>query len=657
MQRRFVRVLVALVTMCSVGIVLSGATADAVGKPAIASMRPITSSDSAARADSADTPSPLGPSPVHWQGGQRPHIVGHAIGSGTEESLESTNWSGYIASGTSGTNFSVVGADWTVPSVVASTAPEYSSQWTGIDGVLSTDLIQTGTVESTSDGATSYEAWYELLPAGAVAINSPVSPGDVMLATITEGAPSMWTISIKDQTQNWTYTNTFSYSTAGQTAEWIEEAPTVDGSQSTLADFGSTTFSALSFSGADTSSVGFTDVDMTNPSETIIAYPTPRTSSGFSVLYGTPQPTVTSISPASGSTAGGDIVTIEGNYLSGVSAVTFGGVEAADYINVDGFLLVTTPPEGAGTVPLVVTTPGGSVVAVDAFTYVAPPPPATTPVTTPVTAPVTSPGTPTSTHGYWLDGSDGGIFTFGSAQFYGSTGSLRLQRPIVGIVPTADKGGYWLEASDGGIFAFGDSGFHGSIPGLGLHPAGSGKPNSLDAPIVGMVPSADGGGYFMVASDGGVFAFGDARFAGSCPGIGGCAGAAVAVMPDASGNGYWLITRTGHVYSFGDAPYFGAPGPQSVPATSAVRTPDGKGYWILFANGSVDNFGDAGDFGGPSGQFGGLNPATAIFTTADGDGYWVVSANGAVDNYGDASHEGSMAGAHLNGSIIAATGW
>ncbi len=66
--------------------------------------------------------------------------------------------------------------------------------------------------------------------------------------------------------------------------------------------------------------------------------------------------------------------------------------------------------------------------------------------------------------------------------------------------------------------------------------------NSLNAPIVGMVPSNDDNGYFMVASDGGVFAFGDAHFAGSCPGIGGCSGSAVAVMPDASGNGYWLVT-------------------------------------------------------------------------------------------------------------------
>ena len=145
------------------------------------------------------------------------------------------------------------------------------------------------------------------------------------------------------------------------------------------------------------------------------------------------------------------------------------------------------------------------------------------------TTPTTSPGTSSPRPiGYWLVGSDGGIFTFGSARFYGSTGSMALQRPVVGVSPTANKGGYWLVGSDGGVFAFGNAGYYGSIPGAGLAPAGSGLPHSLNAPIVGIVPSSDGGGYFMVASDGGVFGFGDARFAGSCPGIGGCAGAAAA---------------------------------------------------------------------------------------------------------------------------------
>jgi Peptidase A4 family/IPT/TIG domain len=648
MSWRFVRVLAALVTICSLGIVVSGAAADAAtANPAIPNVSPIASSASTTGVGTVDGPSPLGPSPAHWAGGQRPHVLGHADAAGTQDSIASTNWAGYIASGTT---FTGVGGTWSVPSIVPSQPAEYAAQWVGIDGVLSSDLIQTGTGESTSGGSTSYDAWFELLPANEVEINAPVTPGDVMAATVTEGAPGSWTIYIADQSQGWHYTNTFSYSTPAQTAEWIEEAPTVDGAQSTLADFGSTAFSSLGVSGADPSAVGVTDVDLIDASNAIVAYPGSFTSSGFSVFYGTPRPSVTSISPASGSTAGGTVVTLEGSYLYGVTAVTFGGVDASGYQNDDGSISVESPPERAGTVFVTVYTAGGSSqsVAADAFTYVA---------AQPATPPVTSSGTPTSTHGYWLDGSDGGIFTFGSAQFYGSTGSLKLQRPVVGIVPTANRGGYWLDASDGGIFAFGDSGFYGSIPGLGLHPAGSGQPNSLDAPIVGMVPSADGGGYFMVSSDGGVFAFGDARFAGSCPGMGGCSGAAVAVMPDASGNGYWLVTQTGHVYTFGDAPYFGAPGPQSVPVTSAVRTPDGQGYWILFANGTIDNFGDAGALGSPAGQFGGLNPANAIFTTSDGGGYWVASANGSVDNYGDAPNEGSVAGTHLNGSIIAATGW
>jgi hypothetical protein len=259
--------------------------------------------------------------------------------------------------------------------------------------------------------------------------------------------------------------------------------------------------------------------------------------------------------------------------------------------------------------------------------------------------------------GYWLVGSDGGIFSFGSAQFYGSTGSLRLQRPVVGITPTSDQGGYWTVASDGGVFAFGDAGFHGSLPGLGLAPAGAPGPGpKLNAPIVGMVPSTDGGGYFMVASDGGVFAFGDAHFEGSCPGIGGCAGSAVAVLPDASGNGYWLVTNTGNVYAFGDAPQYGAPGNQGSSVTSAVRTPGGGGYWILLADGAVYGYGDAGYLGGASG-LGGLNPATAVFATADGGGYWLAAANGTVLPYGNATDLGDMAAAHLNAPIIAATGW
>jgi predicted lipoprotein with Yx(FWY)xxD motif len=79
-----------------------------------------------------------------------------------------------------------------------------------------------------------------------------------------------------------------------------------------------------------------------------------------------------------------------------------------------------------------------------------------------------------------------------------------LNKPVVGMAPTADGKGYWLVASDGGIFSFGDAVFYGSTGGL-----------SLNKPVVGMAPTADGKGYWLVASDGGIFSFGDAVFYGS----------------------------------------------------------------------------------------------------------------------------------------------
>jgi len=84
---------------------------------------------------------------------------------------------------------------------------------------------------------------------------------------------------------------------------------------------------------------------------------------------------------------------------------------------------------------------------------------------------------------------------------------VKLNRPIVGIAATPDGRGYWLVASDGGIFAFGDARFYGSTGHL-----------KLNRPIVGIAATPDGRGYWLVASDGGIFAFGDAGFHGSLAG-------------------------------------------------------------------------------------------------------------------------------------------
>jgi hypothetical protein len=71
--------------------------------------------------------------------------------------------------------------------------------------------------------------------------------------------------------------------------------------------------------------------------------------------------------------------------------------------------------------------------------------------------------------GYWLVASDGGVFSFGDAAFYGSEGSADLDRPIVGMAATPDGGGYWLVASDGGVFTFGDAPYDGSTGGVQLN--------------------------------------------------------------------------------------------------------------------------------------------------------------------------------------------
>ena len=115
----------------------------------------------------------------------------------------------------------------------------------------------------------------------------------------------------------------------------------------------------------------------------------------------------------------------------------------------------------------------------------------------------------------------------GDAQFYGSEGATALNAPVVGMAATPDGRGYWLVGSDGGVFAFGDAAFRGSEGGT-----------ALNAPVTGMAATNDGGGYWLAAGDGGVFAFGDAAFDGSASGL--VTHPVLGVAAD--GGGYWLAT-------------------------------------------------------------------------------------------------------------------
>ena len=172
----------------------------------------------------------------------------------------------------------------------------------------------------------------------------------------------------------------------------------------------------------------------------------------------------------------------------------------------------------------------------------------TTTTTTSNTTTTTTPsGSPTGS-GYWFVASDGGIFNFGDAKFFGSEGATPLNKPVVGMAATPSGGGYWLVASDGGIFAHGDAKFFGSE---GATP--------LNKPIVGMSSTPSGGGYWMVASDGGIFSHGDAGFFGSM-GNKPLNKPVVGMATTGKGGGYWFVASDGGIFTFGDGQFHGSTG-------------------------------------------------------------------------------------------------
>jgi hypothetical protein len=170
--------------------------------------------------------------------------------------------------------------------------------------------------------------------------------------------------------------------------------------------------------------------------------------------------------------------------------------------------------------------------------------------------------------GYWLVASDGGIFSYGDAHFYGSTGAMRLNQPVVGMAATPDGKGYWLVASDGGIFSYGDAQFYGSTGSI-----------HLNQPIIGMIAGPGGHGYSLIASDGGMFNYGDANFFGSLGGVPikhPIVGAATTPTDD----GYWMTDGTGLVSNFGSADYFGsAPSPLFRPIVGMAEAPGTGGFF------------------------------------------------------------------------------
>ena len=257
------------------------------------------------------------------------------------------------------------------------------------------------------------------------------------------------------------------------------------------------------------------------------------------------------------------------------------------------------------------------------------------PATLSTLADVTTLGASGGVGGYWIDASDGGVFSFGNAHFFGSMGGQPLNQPMVGMVGTHDAQGYWTVAADGGVFSFGDARFFGSTGNL-----------RLNKPVVGMAATPDGNGYWLVASDGGIFAYGDAGFYGSTGSLR-LNKPIIGMVPTHDGNGYWLVASDGGIFAFGDAGFYGSLGstPPPTPIVGVAPSPDGGGYWMLEASGTAHAFGeaqavtvasDSPPLSSMKGQMTGLIPDYS------GGGFDSVNASGQAFAYGDAPYFGDV---------------
>lgn len=212
---------------------------------------------------------------------------------------QSTNWFGYSEPLTQSGPYQSVSASWTVPTATQHTAKqaESSATWIGIGGGCITSdctvgdntLVQTGTEQDVdANGNATYSAWWEIVPVPSISFSIPVHAGDQIQASLTQTAPEVWNIVLKDVTdgQSGSATQTIPYPSDYTTAEFIEETPLSVGTGGTgltnLPNLTNTTFSGAKVNGAPAGLVVADEMDLIDSNGTVIAVPSAPSSTGDS---------------------------------------------------------------------------------------------------------------------------------------------------------------------------------------------------------------------------------------------------------------------------------------------------------------------------------------------------------------------------------------
>lgn len=172
------------------------------------------------------------------------------------QQVYSTNWSGYaVATNLAAKTGKVtaVSGSWVVPQLNPTSQQTYSSFWVGIDGYSSNSVEQLGTESDWNNGQHNY-AWIEMFPNFALNIvGFPVNIGDVIEAEVeylgaNKKGKQNFLLSIVNHTHQAYFTKQMQPPTsAGKvgtaSAEWIAEAPEVNGRLAPLANFQTGVFS------------------------------------------------------------------------------------------------------------------------------------------------------------------------------------------------------------------------------------------------------------------------------------------------------------------------------------------------------------------------------------------------------------------------------
>jgi hypothetical protein len=550
------------------------------------------------------------------------------------------------------------------------TEPTVSAEFTatGSTGTAITPALTqfTSTVSATAYGftqtSTVYGAPETTTPFGSTTVANP--PGEPTITAVTPGS-SQLTVS---------FTAPSSDGGSQITSYGVSCAPP-SGAATTVTD---TDVAAASLS-AVVSGLS----DGTTYACTVTATNAAGTGSPSPSVSGTPTaspPTVTGLSPSSGPTTGGTMVTISGTGFTGATAVRFGSTPATSYTVDSATSIAATSPAttAAGTVDVVVTTPSGTSAtsSADEFTYQPPagtsgsaggttssggtssgtggssgaggssttagtePPP---PPPIPVAVLPTQPSAPTAVTATAANGAISVTWraptsTPASAYLIGLEPSCSSCRGLV--VPGRETTAVVVGVANGRPLQV----FVVAVSAQGI----LGRPSAS----VTVVPNGDAGcpdaadGLWLLAWNGTITAAGGAPdpVVGSLPRAD-LTAAAIGLVPAPGCAGAWVASANGGVFALGDAPFLGAAGGVSAsdPVVAMASTDNGSGYWLARRDGTVTAFGTAPDLArsGPPPPTA-TGPIVAIVADPAGEGYWLVTAGGAVAGYGDAASLGSL---------------